>query len=135
MKFLRKCKDGGPDSTVTAYVLFEIKWLASVMLLRFDGDSREAYHDHAFNAVSWLLPRGKLIERALTFMTQTTFDISNVYKPSWRPIITKRSTFHRVDSVGRSWALTFRGPWSKTWREYNPRAERYTTLTHGREPV
>lgn len=127
MKIFKRCKDGGPESTVTAYVLFEIKWLASVMLLRFDNGSRDAYHNHAFNAVSWLL-RGELHESNL-------YSPSRGYIPSIRPIVTKRSTFHKVSSLGRSWALTFRGPWSKTWREYDLYRGRYTTLTHGRKVV
>lgn len=55
MKIFRKMKDGGGDSTVTGYFLIEIKSLFSVVLLRFDGESRDAYHEHAFNCVSWLL--------------------------------------------------------------------------------
>jgi hypothetical protein len=51
MKFLSKCKDGGPESPVTAYVLVEIKSLFSVMLLHFSG-TREAFHSHAFNALT-----------------------------------------------------------------------------------
>ena len=129
MKFFRKCKDGGPESNVTAYVLFEIKGLASVMLLRFDDGSREAYHDHAFNAVSWLL-RGELREHVLDDACCPT-----TYKPSIRPIVTLRTTFHKVVSVGRSWALTFRGPWAPVWSEYNPRDGRFTDLTHGRKPL
>ena len=35
-------KDGGQYSTVWGYWLIEIKSLFSVVLLRFEGDSREA---------------------------------------------------------------------------------------------
>ena len=34
MKFLTVCKDGGPESTVTA---IEIKSLFSIMFLKFEG--------------------------------------------------------------------------------------------------
>jgi len=54
-------KDGGPDSTVTGYWLIESKKWFSIVLLKFEGKSREAFHTHAFNAISWLL-KGKLIE-------------------------------------------------------------------------
>jgi hypothetical protein len=129
MRLFTKCKDGGPESTVTAYVLFEIKRFASVLLLRFDGDSREAYHDHAFNALSWLL-RGKLVETTLGIDAGITY-----YTPSASPIVTLRDRFHRVDSIGRSWVLSFRGPWSKTWHEIDLRRNTYTTLTNGRKVV
>lgn len=126
MRFLEKCKDGGPESTVTAYVLIEIKCLFSIMLLRFDGDSREAFHSHAFNAVSWLL-KGMLVEH---FRNGT----HRCYFASMWPIITGRRTYHKVDSEGLSWALTFRGPWRSEWHETLP-GKGEITLTHGRELV
>ena len=48
-------KDGGPESKVDGYWLFRHKRLFTVALLRFSKGSREAYHSHAFNAVSWVL--------------------------------------------------------------------------------
>ena len=50
MRLFFKSKDGGPDSSVTGYWLIESKKLFSIVLLKFDGRSREAYHTHAFNA-------------------------------------------------------------------------------------
>lgn len=122
MKFFGK--DGGPESTVWGYFL-EFKRLFTVAVLRFDGASREAHHSHAFNSISWLF-KGKLIEQHLDGTTE-------VHRPGLRPIITRRSTFHKVDSVGRSWVLTFRGPWARTWQEYIN--GRFVTLTHGRKPA
>jgi len=126
MKLHFGTKDGGPESTVTMYG-FEWKRGFSVLLLRFDGPSRFAYHEHAFHCVSWLL-RGQLVER-FRFVRGM-----RVYNPSPLPFVTRRSDFHMVDSVGTSWVLTLRGPWAETWREYIPGyGER--TLTHGREEV
>jgi len=132
MQILSKVKDGGPDSTVTAFILIEIKCLFSIMLLKFDGPSRNVYHTHAFNSISWLL-WGKLFE---TFPPYTVLDNApRVYKPSIKPIWTPRLTFHKVDSVGISWVLTFRGPWDKYWFEYDPKANQTKSLTHGRVEV
>ena len=61
MKFLFKAKDGGPESKVTGYWLIESKRWFSIALLRFDEGSREAFHTHAFNAISWVL-WGELLE-------------------------------------------------------------------------
>jgi hypothetical protein len=124
MKILSKSKDGGDESTVWAYTLIEIKPLFSIILLKFVGDSREAYHNHAFNSFSWLL-KGKLIEKFI----DNTPDIT--YNPSLKPIVTKKETFHKVSSEGTSWAITFRGSWNKNWKENTEKDGTYT-LTNGR---
>lgn len=134
MKFFSKGKDGGPESKVTGYWLCEIKSLFSIVLLRFDHGTREAFHSHAFNAVSWVL-RGFLVEKILNKKLPTiSYDELNIYSRSIRPIITKRNTFHQVRSVGTTWVLSFRGPWSKTWEEYTEEDGEYS-LTHGRQEV
>jgi len=128
MKLFQRGKDGGPESHVYGYWLIELKGLFSIVLLRFEDGTRSAYHNHAFNSISWLLSSEGLLER--------TRDGNNqLYYPSLRPIITRRSTFHQVKSFGRSWVLSFRGPWSKTWKEYLPAENREITLTDGRKEV
>ena len=133
MKLLSVAKDGGPESKVTGLFIVEIKGLFSVVLLHFANGSREAYHSHAFNALSWLL-RGRLKEHRLTsHWDGVPVGPSCEYTPSWRPIFTGRKTFHKVVSEGDTWVLSFRGPWADTWREYIPARNAYVTLTHGRE--
>lgn len=129
-RLFTKTKDGGPESHVWAYWLLGWKGLFSVVLLRFEDGSRNAFHSHAFNSCSWLLS-GELEEHRLRGTGNQVF----VWTPSLWPIITKRETFHKVTSFGRSWVLSFRGPWSDTWQEYDPKAFKYTTLTHGRKVV
>lgn len=129
MKFLRKMKDGGLDSTVTGYWLIEAKGLFSIVLLKFEGKSREAFHTHAFDAISWLLS-GSLTE-TVKLTRRTTYN--RYYKPSLKPIKTLKNRFHKVSSDGTSWVLSFRGPWDKTWIEESG-GETYT-LKQGRERV
>lgn len=130
MKFFSKGKDGGPESTVTGYWLLEIKSLFSIVLLKFDGHSREAFHEHAFNSVSWLL-QGQLNEYH-RIENNPHLKIMMPHYPSWLPISTWKKTCHKVDSVGVSWVISFRGPWSKIWKEYNFLTGEQTTLTYGR---
>jgi hypothetical protein len=126
MKFLCKCKDGGPLSRVWAYILFESKIFGSVILLKFEDGSREAFHSHAFNAISWVL-KGKLTEYRYSRTLPKTFTRSLI------PIYTSRHNFHMVVSEGRTWAITFRGPWTKYWHEIVDK--KFITLTHGRVEV
>lgn len=135
MKFLSVAKDGGPESRVTGYWLIELKWLFSIVLLRFDNGSREMFHSHAFNSVSWILNReGELHECHLRESRRRGGSFITYFR-SWRPIWTYRTTFHQVYSIGTTWVLSFRGPWHRAWREYHPLRHEYTTLTNGRVPV
>jgi hypothetical protein len=127
MKLCSWAKDGGPESTSWGFWLIECKPLFSIVLLKFDGRSREAYHTHAFNSLSWLL-KGELHEEFIDGKGHPLF-------PSLKPIITRRETFHKVDSVGTSWAISFRGPWADRWREFLPNEGRFRTLANHRVEV
>lgn len=126
MKFFSKAKDGGPDSPVDGYFLFEIKSIGSIALLKFNKGAREAYHTHAFNAWTWFLDG---------WMVEQKFGSKEVvpYKRSWKPKYTPRDNNHRVIAFRDSWCLTIRGPWLDTWTEDHNGIT--TVLTHGREVV
>lgn len=128
MKFFSKSKDGGPNSTVTGYWLIEWKRFFSIVLLKFENGSRDEYHSHAFNSLNWIL-NGRVEE-----WWAQGFRVKNHF-PSLKPILTKRSTFHRVFSFGTTWVFSIRGPWSKTWLEYNPKTDETIVLTHGRKII
>lgn len=127
MKFLSKSKDGGPESTVSAYWLVEMKSAFSIALLRFGDGSRSSYHSHAFNSVSWVLS-GKLVEQFMDGKEQT-------FIRSVIPVMTWRETFHRVVSTGTSWVFTIRGPWADRWYEFDPVRKVMSTLLHGRKKI
>ncbi len=135
MKLFHYGKDGGPDSTVWGFWLIEIKSLFSVALLCFENGSREAYHSHAFNSISWLLS-GRLVENVIYKTSRTHWEAFSIdHSPSLEPILTSRDRIHKVESVGRSWVLTLRGPWHKYWTEYIPVDDKLVTLTNGRKIV
>jgi hypothetical protein len=134
VKLFKHMKDGGPESKVDGWFLIEAKSLFSVVLLHFSHGSREAYHNHAFNATSWLL-KGKLNEYSLTSDRDLRLAETAYYTPSFTPIKTPRSKFHKVFSVGDTWAISFRGPWKDQWNEFLPKQQEFKTLTHGRKVV
>jgi hypothetical protein len=119
-------KDGGPESHVYMYGI-ECKRIASALVLRFEDGSREAYHSHAFNAASWVLGPGMLeeIHRNGPVAYHEPLDV----------VHTTRECCHKVVSIGRTWVLTFRGPWRDTWVDIDTATMRSTTLTHGRQRV
>jgi len=114
--------DGGKNSGVTAYFLIEWKILFSIGILHFKEGTREAYHNHAFNALTWWI-KGRVTEIKLE-------GIEKNFKPSLKPKFTSRDNFHKVKAHKDTIALTLRGPWNNTWKEY--RKDKYVTLTHGR---
>lgn len=136
MKLFHKAKDGGPESNVTGYWLIESKMLFSVALLRFSKGSREAYHSHAFNALSWVLS-GEILEAFIHTGREFPFRHSALrHTSSIKPIYTSRDTFHKVYGIAdTTWALTFRGPWKDTWQEFLPKLNKYITLTNGRKII
>ena len=120
--------DGGVDSGVTAYFLIEWKILFSIGILHFKEGSREAYHSHAFNALTWWL-KGQVTEVRKLNHAYT----AKQYFPSIKPKYTTRDNMHRVNAYKDTYALTFRGPWKDTWNEF--KNGELITLTHGRQIV
>jgi hypothetical protein len=125
-RFFYKKYDGGKESGVTGYFFLEWKKVFSVGSLRFAEGSRENYHSHAFNAITWWI-RGEVEE-------QTYQGENKIFKPSLKPKITLRSKIHRVISKKTTWAITLRGPWEDTWYEVDRDGKRIV-LTHGRKIV
>lgn len=124
MRFFSKTHDGGKDSGVTGYFLIEIKPLFSIVLLHFSQGSRDAFHSHAFNALTiWL--KGSVVEHMLDGQ-QHNWKVGNVK-------YTSRDTFHKVHAQSNTWALSFRGPWKDRWNE--SKNNKVTTLTHGRVEI
>lgn len=132
MKILKKLKDGGPESNVTGYFLVEIKWLFSIVLLRFSPGSREAFHGHAFNSTSWIL-NGILCEYRKGWPPAHHLH----FFPRWRPWRTLRTDVHKVFNPLDTpvWAISLRGPWEGAWWEYNPTTKENILLINGRKIV
>lgn len=126
MKLFSKSHDGGKDSGVTGYWLIESKSLFSIVLLRFSEGSREAYHSHAFNALTFWL-KGSVVEHF------ENGDPSLEWTPSFKPKLTLRHNCHKIFATKTSWAISFRGPWNNLWKEVKNGEAYY--LTHGRKRV
>lgn len=127
MKFFKRTHDGGPDSKVTGFWLIEWKQVFSIVLLKFESNHRENYHSHAFNAVTWWL-HGRAIEEFIDSPELT-------WTPSIKPKYTPRSLMHKYSVAKTSWAISFRGPWVKTWKEYSLTTKEFIILSNGRKEI
>ena len=126
MRFMQRAPDGGKESGVTGFFIIEIKWLFSIVLLRFNPGSRENYHSHSFNALTFWL-KGHVLEDRLDTKTKTVYRGPSLI-PKWTP----RRNIHRVIAMVTTYALCIRGPWHKGWCEYNPSTREVIEYTHGR---
>lgn len=133
MKLFRKSYDGGGDSGVTGYWLIECKSLFSIVLLHFGPGSREAFHSHAFNALTWWLKgdvREEFFDKTDPFWNKGEITHKD-WSPSWKPKWTPKNCFHKIIAGAKgAWALSIRGPWDATWFE-SKNGETYE-LGHGR---
>ena len=125
-RLLEKAKDGGEESTVDAYFLFEWKDVCSVALLKFNKGGRKAFHTHAFHAWTWLLWGSMQEETRYGELSKITS-----YRRSLKPKVTRRERNHRVLANRTSWCFTVRGPWAPTWTEHL--GNKRTVFTWGRK--
>ena len=127
MKLLSFAKDGGKESHVTGFWFVEMKNLFSFVLLKFSKGTREAFHSHAFNALTWFL-KGKV--------TEYHIDGRKIdWQPSLLPKYTPRSCFHKVYAHEDTYAFSIRGPWALVWKEFLPTTNEIVTLTNGRKRI
>jgi hypothetical protein len=116
MRFFQKVKDGGPDSPVDAYVLIEIKSLFSIMLLKFNKGARDSFHSHAFNAWTLFLSGYPMEVSLVDSPLGGVYEVFKTFKSGdWK--YTPKDQIHLYSNVRTAWAITFRGPWSDTWKE------------------
>ena len=129
MRFFEIHPDGGKDSPVLGYWILEIKWIFSIVLLKFNPGTRENYHSHAFNAFTWFLS-GSVTEECVN--PDKTLTSRNWFPSIW-PKYTPRENMHKVYTRNDkpAWALSIRGPWRNVWTEYNIVADRTTFLKSG----
>tara|TARA_R110000824_G_scaffold273240_1_gene461729 strand:- start:115 stop:543 length:429 start_codon:yes stop_codon:yes gene_type:complete len=130
--FFKYSSDGGENSGVTGFWIIEWKYLFSIVILRFDKGTKEAYHSHDFNAITWWL-YGSVTEHILhvpKLDRALKTEIINWY-PSLIPKYTPREHLHKIEATEITYALSFRGPWSDRWKE-NINGE-IISLTHGRK--
>ena len=104
------------DQIVSQFVVFELKWIGSIIFFYFHKStkSQDRFHTHAFNALS-IKFFGEYDEHILTseetgeYYTQRR---TSIFK--WFP----SDSYHRIANSKGCLTMLISGPWKKTWKEY-----------------
>lgn len=104
------------EQTVSQFVIFECKWLFSIIIFYFhkSDSSQDRFHTHAFNAISFKI-FGEYDEQILLEEDTGSFVIKkrkNIlqYFP--------RNSYHRISRSTGCMTLLLSGPWKRKWKEY-----------------
>lgn len=117
------------EQKISQFVVFECKWLFSIILFYFHKSNgiQDRFHTHAFNGISFKF-FGTYNEYLLLDEITGKFEINHrtqffKYFP--------RNNFHKIGDSSGCLTLLLSGPWKKTWKEYvNGEIK---TLTWGRK--
>ena len=104
------------DQHVNQYVIFECKYLFSIIIFYFEksNGSQDRYHTHAFNALSFKL-FGEYTEYELIDEHSEAFTIkrrTQIFK--YFP----RNSYHKIGNSNGCITVLLSGPWNKTWKEF-----------------
>jgi hypothetical protein len=104
------------EQVVTQFVIFECKWLFSIIIFYFhkSSGSQDRFHTHAFNAWSIKL-FGEYDEHVLE--DENTGEYKNLRRKKTL-VYFPRNSYHRISNSNGCMTLLFSGPWKKTWKEY-----------------
>jgi hypothetical protein len=104
------------DQIVSQFVVFELKWIGSIIFFYFHKSTKaqDRFHTHAFNALS-IKFFGEYDEHILTSEETGEYYIrrrTSIFK--WFP----RNSYHRIANSKGCLTMLISGPWKKTWKEY-----------------
>ena len=104
------------EQIVSQFVIFEIKWLFSIIIFYFhkSSGSQDRFHTHAFNAWSIKL-FGEYDEHILDNETTGEYRIIRRQK---KLVYFPRNSYHRIANSNGCMTILFSGPWKKRWKEY-----------------
>ncbi len=104
------------DQIVSQFVIFECKWLFSIIIFYFhkSDSSQDRFHTHAFNALSI-----KLFGRYTEYLL--TDENTGEYKSSRRNTVLKyfpRDSYHKIGNSNGCATILISGRWKKHWKEF-----------------
>lgn len=114
--FLKYNKFMFGNQTVSQFVIFECKFLFSIIVFYFhkSESSQDRFHTHAFNALSFKI-FGEYSEYILDNEKTGEFHIERrIQFFKYFP----RDSYHKIGNSNGCATLLLSGPWKRTWKEY-----------------
>lgn len=120
------------DRPIDQYIIFECKFLFSIIIFNFikSENVQDRLHTHAFNSISIKI-KGSYEEHILQEDGSVSIEPRiNIVK------YFERNKFHKIGkSKSNCWTILFAGPWRSTWREFDEKLQKINTLTWSRRPI
>ena len=116
MSFLKYNKFEFGKQVVSQFVVFECKWLFSIIFFYFhkSTEPQDRFHTHAFNAWSVKL-FGEYDEHILDDEITGEYHIVRREKTL---MYFPRDSYHRIANSNGCMTILFSGPWKKYWKEF-----------------
>jgi hypothetical protein len=116
LSFLKYNKFTFGDQVVSQFVIFECKYLFSIIIFYFhkSDSSQDRFHTHAFNAFSVKL-FGEYTEYLLLDETTGAFTVrrrTNIFQ------FFPRDSYHKIGNSNGCMTILFSGRWKRYWKEY-----------------
>jgi hypothetical protein len=114
--FLQYNKFEFGDQKVSQFIIFECKYLFSIIIFYFHRSTltQDRFHTHAFNAISLKL-FGNYTEYIL--LNEDNGEFGKRRRTSTFQFF-PRDSYHMIGNSNGCLTLLFSGPWKKTWKEY-----------------
>lgn len=114
ISFLKYNKFTFGDQIVSQFVVFECKYLFSILFFYFHkcDSAQDRYHTHAFNAISFKF-FGEYTEYLYHENTNTFTTVRRTSFFKFFP----RNSFHKIGNSSGCLTMLLSGPWKKGWKE------------------
>lgn len=114
--------------SVTQYIVFEHKKIASLIFYRWNTIDQVRFHTHAFKAVAFLLT-GWYWEKVMFNGIEMTNFVNVPFLPRFLP----KNYCHAVQNAKPGTiTMVITGPWQKNWFEYFPDTKKWVKYGWGR---
>lgn len=119
------------DGHITAYTLFEHKYLFSIIIYNWKTIRQNRFHSHAFAAIAFLLS-GKYEQEVYKNGKISIQIVDQWLKPRYLP----RNYTHKILKADPStYTIVFTGPWMKYWYEWFQDTNTWVKYGWGRKVI